>query len=179
MTEVNIGNWSGLNTREMAIEADCERLYKFSYTPFSGVAHNMWQHVSGYNLEQCKNPLHKYHMVPTIAEVPLDPDYVYRSAKYVDRSYEVFDVKFNLDIDTEMPHDWYVKEFEKLLSDDSNSYVRDPATTESATYHGNVKSKVFHKLGCRYYDCKDCTAAFETREAAIQAEYRACKACNP
>jgi hypothetical protein len=30
-------------------------------------------------------------------------------------------------------------------------------------YHGNVKSEIFHKPGCRYYDCKNCTAVFRTR----------------
>jgi hypothetical protein len=117
MTEVNVGNWSGLNTRQMAIESDCEGLYKFAYTPFSGVAHNMWQHVSLYNLKPCVNPIHKYHKVPTILKAPLDPDYVYRSSKYVTRTYESIDEKFGLRIKTKMPLDYLVEEFEKLPSE--------------------------------------------------------------
>ncbi|MBA7680632.1 hypothetical protein ES703_88953 [subsurface metagenome] len=46
-------------------------------------------------------------------------------------------------------------------------------------YHGNVKSKVFHKPGCRYYNCKDCTATFRSRQNAINAGYRPCKICKP
>jgi hypothetical protein len=114
LTEVNVGSWAGLNTREMASEADCQGLYKFAYTPFSGVAHNMWQHISKYNLVPCRNPLHKYHQVPDILEPPTDLDYVYRSAKYVDRSFEAFDKKYNLDITTPLPHDWFVEEYKKL-----------------------------------------------------------------
>ena len=114
MTEVNVGNWAGLNTRQMASEADCQGLYKFAYTPFSGVAHNMWQHISRYNLVPCNNPLHKYHQVAEILDVPSDPDYVYRSAKYVDRSFEAFDKKYNLSISTPMPHDWFLEEFRKI-----------------------------------------------------------------
>jgi len=114
LTEVNVGNWAGLNTREMASEADCQGLYKFAYTPFSGVAHNMWQHISRYNLVPCNNPLHKFHRVADILDVPSDPDYVYRSAKYVDRSFEAFDKKYNLPISTPMPHDWFVEEFKKI-----------------------------------------------------------------
>ena len=91
LTEVNVGNWAGLDTRKMAAEANCSGLYKFAYTPFSGVSHNMWHHISKYNLIPCKNPLHKYHKVADILEVGSDPDYVYRSAKYVDRSFEAFD----------------------------------------------------------------------------------------
>jgi hypothetical protein len=114
LTEVNVGNWAGLDTRKMATEADCSGLYKFAYTPFSGVAHNMWQHISKYNLIPCKNPLHKYHQVADILKIGSDPDYVYRSAKYVDRSFEAFDEKYKLEITTPMPHDWFVEEFNKL-----------------------------------------------------------------
>jgi len=115
MTEVNVGSWTGLSTREMAKEANCEGLYKFVYVPFSGTAHNMWQHISEYNLDRCKNPLHKYHKVPSIPRIPLNPDYVYRSAKYVDRSYELFDKTFNITIDTPLPHGWFVEGFNKFL----------------------------------------------------------------
>ena len=46
-------------------------------------------------------------------------------------------------------------------------------------YHGNVKSKVFHRPGCRYYDCKNCAATFASRDEALNAGYRPCKVCNP
>jgi len=46
-------------------------------------------------------------------------------------------------------------------------------------YHGNVKSKVFHHPGCRWYNCKNCTRVFYSREEAINAAYRPCKICNP
>lgn len=121
MTEVNVGNWAGLNTRQMAIEAGCEGLYKFAYTPFSGNAHNMWQHVSIYNLKPCINPLHKYHKVPEIRKVPIEPDYVYRAAKYIDRTYEAVDEKFKLDIKTKMPLNYLVEEYNKLNAHDSST----------------------------------------------------------
>jgi hypothetical protein len=46
-------------------------------------------------------------------------------------------------------------------------------------YHGNVRSKKFHRPGCRYYNCKNCTARFPKREQAIQAGYVPCKVCKP
>jgi len=46
-------------------------------------------------------------------------------------------------------------------------------------YHGNTKSKIFHKPDCRYYNCKACTAQFSSRQEAIDAGYRPCKICNP
>jgi methylphosphotriester-DNA--protein-cysteine methyltransferase len=51
--------------------------------------------------------------------------------------------------------------------------------TSNATYHGNIKSKIFHIVSCRYYDCKQCVKSFESRAAAIKAGYRACKVCKP
>jgi len=49
----------------------------------------------------------------------------------------------------------------------------------SGLYHGNVKSRIFHRQGCRYYECKDCTAVFRSRVEAIEAGYRPCKVCKP
>jgi len=46
-------------------------------------------------------------------------------------------------------------------------------------YHGNNSSKVFHRSGCKAYDCKNCTARFPSREQAISAGYHPCKICNP
>jgi len=110
-----VGSWSGLGAREMAVEADCESLYKYAYAPFSGATHNMWQHISRFNLKYCENPLHKYHKVPSVERAPLDPDYLYRSAKYVQKSFALVDQKFGLTIETPMPRDWFVEEFDKLL----------------------------------------------------------------
>ena len=123
MTEVDVGSWSGLNTRDMAMEADSESLYKFAYMPFSGPTHNMWQHVGIYNLEKCRNPLHKYHNVPAIRQVTSDPDYVHRSAKYMNRSYASFDETFNISVETPMPLNWYIEEFDRLLEEDERDDI--------------------------------------------------------
>lgn len=119
LTEVNLGSWSGSNTRVMAQEADCESLYKFAYEPFSAVAHNMWQHISIFNLKQCTNPLHKYHKVPAINDVPLSEDYVLRSSKYLSKSFEAFDKKFELSIDIHLPIDWYLEHIKRVYDEDS------------------------------------------------------------
>ena len=46
-------------------------------------------------------------------------------------------------------------------------------------YHGNIKSRIFHKPGCRYYDCKFCTEGFSSKEKAIRAGFKPCKICKP
>lgn len=114
LTEVNVGNWAETTTRQMAVESGCDGLYKFAYTPFSGPAHNMWQHISRYNLKVCNNPLHKFHKVPTIYHAPSDIDYLYRSAKYLTLSFKKLDTKFHLKIKTRMPLH-YLSEKLKLL----------------------------------------------------------------
>jgi len=56
--------------------------------------------------------------------------------------------------------------------------TKQPSAT-GGIYHGNTKSKIFHKSSCRHYNCKNCTRTFNSREEAIQAGYRPCKICKP
>lgn len=48
-----------------------------------------------------------------------------------------------------------------------------------AAYSGNIQSHTFHRSGCTFYDCKNCTATFASREAAIQAGFAPCGVCKP
>ena len=68
------------------------------------------------------------------------------------------------------PWDWRRGERERRF------HKREAAGT---VYHGNVRSMVFHRPGCRYYDCKSCTAGFKSREDAIGAGFKPCAACRP
>ena len=52
-------------------------------------------------------------------------------------------------------------------------------TAEAVGYHGNVKSKVFHRSTCEHFNCQNCRASFSTREDAIAAGYRPCGVCRP
>jgi len=96
LTEVNVGSWSELSVRDMAEEAGCLDLYRYAYTPFSGAAHNMWHHVSRFNLQICENPLHRYHKVPVDSDLGLDPDFLYTAAKYLDKTFKLFDQTFSV-----------------------------------------------------------------------------------
>jgi len=93
LTEVNIGSWSGIDTRKMAEDAECLDLYRLAYTPFSAAVHSMWNHVGRLNLETCSNPLHRYHRVPCDPALPVDVDFLYRAAKYVAKTFDLFDKK--------------------------------------------------------------------------------------
>ena len=124
--EVNLGNWAQLNYRTMATEAGLESLYKFAYKPFSQAAHNMWPHVSIYNCNVCENPLHQYHLVPELFDFELDPDYLYRSCKYVHRVYEALIKKFNLKYDFPLPIDWWTNYFDSIEPNETENQI--PAT---------------------------------------------------
>ena len=101
LTEVNVGSWSGHDVRKMADEAGCLNLYHFAYTPFSAATHSMWHHIVRYNLRYCENPLHKYHRVPATPDVPHDVDFLYRAAKYVAKTFDLFRRK--ADVKLEVP----------------------------------------------------------------------------
>jgi len=91
LTDVNLGSWSGISTRAMAEEAGCLDFYNYVYAPFSACSHSMWQHIARYNLKDCRNPLHRLHWVPAVREAPLDPDYLYLAAKYLQKTFVTFD----------------------------------------------------------------------------------------
>lgn len=94
-TEVNLGSWSGLNTRVMAEEAGCIDFYNHVYQPFSSASHNMWNHISRYNLIQSDNPLHKFLLIPSVHKFDPDIWYFELGAKYVEKLFVLFDKNFN------------------------------------------------------------------------------------
>lgn len=53
------------------------------------------------------------------------------------------------------------------------------AVAQGIEFHGNAKTHVFHRSGCRYFNCKVCTVTFQSREEAVAAGYQPCKVCKP
>lgn len=94
LTDVNLGSWSGLSTREMAQQANCMDFYNFVYQPFSIAAHNMWNHIGKYNLRTSNNSLHKLLKVPVISEITSHLDYLDLAAKYTDKCFWIYYQKF-------------------------------------------------------------------------------------
>lgn len=46
------------------------------------------------------------------------------------------------------------------------------APQREMVYHGNLNSKMFHAPGCKYYNCRNCTAVLKTKDEALKAGYR-------
>jgi hypothetical protein len=114
LTEVSVGSWTGTDTRTMAEEAGCLDLYRYAYTPFSAATHNMWHHVSNYNLVKCPNPLHRYHKIPMDPSLDIDPDYLYRAAKYVAKTFSLFDEKTGITYSGRSAFEQLADAFEKF-----------------------------------------------------------------
>jgi hypothetical protein len=119
LTEVNLGSWSGISTRQMAEEADCIDFYKYVYTPFSACSHSMWHHIARYNLRQCANPLHQYHCCPYDPELPIDPDYLYLAGKYLQKAFSTFDESISVNIEGSSAFEKLCEGLEQLSEDET------------------------------------------------------------
>ena len=114
MTEVNVGSWSGENIRKMAEDVGCLDFYRHAFLPFSCATHNMWNHISRYNLQICKNPLHRYHCVPIDPDINPDIDFLYRAAKYCEKTFKLFDEKTGVKISEKSAFEELVYSLDKI-----------------------------------------------------------------
>lgn len=119
--EVNLGNWAQLDYRTMAQESGNESLYKFAYRPFTQAAHNMWPHVSVHNARRCENPLHRHHLIPELIDARYDPDFMFRSCKYVHRTYESLVDAFSIELTRPLPLEWWEEYFKDEEGDSSET----------------------------------------------------------
>ncbi len=55
--------------------------------------------------------------------------------------------------------------------------VAQAVASATGPFHGNVRSRVFHRPGCPNYDCKNCTQMFRTKEEALAAGFRPAGDC--
>ena len=92
LVEVNVGAWSGKTTREMAEESGILDFYNYVYTSFSQGAHSTWYHVGRYNSGVSDSPLTRQLWTPVIA-ASNDIWTLNLAAKYLDKSFNVFDEK--------------------------------------------------------------------------------------
>ena len=55
---------------------------------------------------------------------------------------------------------------------------RAPDPSSQGPFHGNRRSRVFHRPGCPNYNCRNCTENFRTREEAVEAGFRPAGDCH-
>lgn len=92
LTEVNLGSWSGKNTRVMAEEAGCTDFYNYVFQPFSAAVHSYWPHVGRLNVEYCKNPAHNFHLLPVIRAFEPDTHWCLLASRYLAKTLGALDL---------------------------------------------------------------------------------------
>jgi len=61
---------------------------------------------------------------------------------------------------------------------EQQSDVNPGSLPRSGLLHGNTSSRLFHRPDCKFYEGKECTARFVSREEAVAAGYKPCKLCE-
>ena len=112
----------------MAEDAGCLDFYNHVYTPWSAVAHSTWQHIGRYNVTQCQNPLHGFHLVPAAIDAE-DLTVLYLAGKYADKTFRLFDTKIGVKTSTASAFDGLVSGLTEL-SADLNQSDNSPATDD-------------------------------------------------
>ncbi|MCC6752174.1 MAG: hypothetical protein IT371_31270 [Deltaproteobacteria bacterium] len=55
----------------------------------------------------------------------------------------------------------------------------DPLPGAYGAFRGDVRSRRFHRAGCKHFRCPHCTAVFKSVDEALEAGYRPCPRCRP
>ena len=98
LTEVNVGDWAGVNLREMAEDIGQLDLHRIDYGRWSGATHNLWNYLVRFNVQHCKNALHGFHRVPIVPRLNPDPSYLQWAAEYLDKTFALFDENTGVDV---------------------------------------------------------------------------------
>jgi hypothetical protein len=105
--EVNLGSWSGLNTRKMAEEAGCIDFYNYVYQPFSWAAHSNWAHISMHNSAHCLNPAHGLHRSAALPIYSPQLYWVYLAIKHFTKLLNCFDNCYSTDSKKQHARDFF------------------------------------------------------------------------
>ncbi len=76
LMDIQLGHWSGKDTRKLSAAAGFERLYRLVFSPTSADVHGTWISIESSNLEYCSEPLHRYHRLPSYTDPPVFLDTV-------------------------------------------------------------------------------------------------------
>jgi hypothetical protein len=120
LVEVNVGAWSGKTTREMAEESGILDFYNYVYTPFSQGAHSTWFHVGRFNSAPSESPLTRQLWIPRIEDAT-DVWTMDLIAKYLDKSFNIFDEKALGRSPSSKIQDWMGDEIESRFGSDTET----------------------------------------------------------
>jgi len=121
LTEVNVGSWSGMDTRSMADEAGCKDFFTYAFVPCSNAVHSTWFHIGKHNLRLCVNPLHGVHRVPSMPDQRIDLDYFRLAAKYVEKAFRFFEQQLGFQCNQPSAYRYLLNGIEKFNTDFNDS----------------------------------------------------------
>jgi hypothetical protein len=104
----------------MAEEAGILDFYNYVYTPFSQCVHSTWHHVGRYNSQPSDRPLTSLLWVPDIADASGDVWNLHLVAKYLDRTFNLFDEKALQRSPTSEIRNWIQEEIGTRIAQDDN-----------------------------------------------------------
>jgi hypothetical protein len=93
---VELGSWSGLSTREMAIQTDLQTMYNFSFQTFSGCVHSTWNHICQYNAKPSPSPLHRHTFLPDMPEFSPDVHQLDTVSRRLDETLKLYQQNFGM-----------------------------------------------------------------------------------
>lgn len=142
LVEVNVGAWSGKTTRQMAEEAGILDFYNYVYTPFSQCAHSTWYHVGRYNSGPSESALTRQLWVPGILESANDVWTLSLAAKYLDKSFNIFDEKALGRPRSSVIQDWIGEAIETRFGTDNNnqSHASEPLADDPEIWLAELKN---------------------------------------
>lgn len=88
--EVNVGSWSGLSLRDMAKQTNSEDLYNINYAIHTSAVHSSWLHIGKFNVSECNNPMHKFHLVPSLIKFESDLAFLDSALRHLSETIELF-----------------------------------------------------------------------------------------
>lgn len=139
LVDVEIGAWSGKSTRQMSEEAGILDFYNYVYTPFSQCAHSTWYHVGRYNSGPSESPLTRQLWMPHIADSSTDTWNLELAAKYLDKTFNMFDEKALRRSPSSGIRDWIGDEIQTRF--DSSDDNQNSATNSAENKEGEAGLK--------------------------------------
>jgi len=84
---IELGSWSGKDTRKIANEVGLEDLYRFLYAPACAEIHGEWVSIRDLNLKRCLNPLHRFHLLPSFGTAFFTPAIIFHATDLFTMTY--------------------------------------------------------------------------------------------
>lgn len=91
---MNIGHWESTNLRKMSEECGQKDIYDKYYNYTSGYIHANWGGVREAVFEKCLNPLHRFHNIPTLTNLPFIPNVTNDSIIILNKILDCLDIAY-------------------------------------------------------------------------------------